>query len=158
MQFLLMYILSWNYGYTFFFNRLYFYERMYIVQSLSSYTKILNIVLIIVTRVNMPLNCRDPIKLLFSYQFWTFLTFCFDEKNICQGRRYLDTKYIRMKQKVGELRERDMDLARSMEAKMHVFKDMFEELGIQDKLPEVRSKVRNCRGKILKFSRMEEVY
>jgi hypothetical protein len=63
-----------------------------------------------------------------------------------------------MKQKVGELRERDMDLARSMEAKMHVFKDMFEELGIQDKLPEVRSKVRNCRGKILKFSRMEEVY
>ena len=54
-----------------------------------------------------------------------------------QARRQLDIKYMKMKQKVGGLRERDMELARTLETKMNTYQDMLEELGIQYKLPEV---------------------
>eukprot|EP00088_Acartia_fossae_P033899 TRINITY_DN3477_c0_g1_i9.p1 TRINITY_DN3477_c0_g1~~TRINITY_DN3477_c0_g1_i9.p1 ORF type:complete len:1159 (+),score=471.85 TRINITY_DN3477_c0_g1_i9:327-3803(+) len=54
-----------------------------------------------------------------------------------KARRILDIKYMRMKQRVGELRERDMDLARTMEAKMATYAEIFEELGIKEKLPEI---------------------
>jgi len=43
---------------------------------------------------------------------------------------------MRMKQKVGGLRERDMELARTLETKMNTYADMMEELGVQYKLPE----------------------